>query len=853
MDVLISVRRAGADVDQGAMARAGEIVSRVYETFAGQGSRLGAVFDASLGADIERLRLMLAAVPASRTRVWGRDAGEGGDDASTGPEIRRLRWQRCVAEREPQVVVDVCLGACDETQQDGALGGLSTLLPFAAMHPREAMAGVDVTAHAVSREGLAVLVANGWATLAQPSDASVESLRAATGPDGALPAPRSARGDAVYRIGGSDAAGLDATMRQLLRGGGHVVDEGADLGALMSELSLETTLRLAHAAGGYGLLRRVQQGEPLPHPDVLGWLHGVARGGRVVTDADPWYVVRRDLDAQVDRLCASGAGAPDDRDLRDDVAQVGAGESRILVDISALAKFDAKSGIQRVVRNVLRHLETLLAAEAQARIVPIAFLDDGRCRQAARFYARFMDLPYDIPDDDVVVPRPGDVFLGLDLSAHIVPRYRERFEWMRRLGIPIHFVVYDLLPLQRPEAFDPRVVDLFRAWYAAVADLADGVLCISRAVADEFVTWLDEYAPRRATPIDVGYFHLGADILSGDAPAEAGPAPFDGRDYALMVSTLEPRKGYVQALDAFELLWADGEDLALVIVGKQGWLMAGFVERLNTHPELGRRLHWFAGIDDAALVNLYRHASFLLSASEGEGFGLPLIEASQYGVPVVCRDLPVFKEIAGDAAFYFSGYTPEALADALRAWRSGGDTRGTGTIAWKTWSESSAEFVAALIAHRPYRRWTRTSDRRIFSGYNARLITVAGERSRGDIVTAGRAGILLYGPYEPLHAGRHRLRVSGDMDACPAQGVGFDIVADQGRLEIAVWSVSASHDGVLSDTLFDVPRDVSDLEVRIVVDASHRVRVSKLEIIPDAVPAPVESHSISGNSEEPNR
>ena len=57
-------------------------------------------------------------------------------------------------------------------------------------------------------------------------------------------------------------------------------------------------------------------------------------------------------------------------------------------------------------------------------------------------------------------------------------------------------------------------------------------------------------------------------------------------------------------------------------------------------------------------------------ASEGEGFGLAIVEGARHGKPLILRDIPVFREIAGKHAFYFRGDTPEELAKALREWFS---------------------------------------------------------------------------------------------------------------------------------------------------------------------------------------
>ena len=55
-------------------------------------------------------------------------------------------------------------------------------------------------------------------------------------------------------------------------------------------------------------------------------------------------------------------------------------------------------------------------------------------------------------------------------------------------------------------------------------------------------------------------------------------------------------------------------------------------------------------------------------ASEAEGFGLPLIEAAHYGLPLLLRDIPVFREIAGPHASYFTEAIPQLLAIRLAFW-----------------------------------------------------------------------------------------------------------------------------------------------------------------------------------------
>jgi glycosyltransferase involved in cell wall biosynthesis len=211
-----------------------------------------------------------------------------------------------------------------------------------------------------------------------------------------------------------------------------------------------------------------------------------------------------------------------------------------------------------------------------------------------------------------------------------------------------------------------------------------------------------------------GHARLGADLEATQPPLEAARdmAPADGavldavhaRRTLLMVGTLEPRKMHAQALDAFELLWQRGVEVNLVIVGKLGWNVEGLAERLRGHPHRGRLLHWPERAGDELLLALYRDATALLAASAGEGFGLPLIEAAQHGLPVIARDLPVFREVGGDHAWYFEAGDAAALADALERWldlHAQGMAPASAGMPCLTWAESARAFLDCIDGNLP--------------------------------------------------------------------------------------------------------------------------------------------------------
>ena len=344
---------------------------------------------------------------------------------------------------------------------------------------------------------------------------------------------------------------------------------------------------------------------------------------------------------------------------------------QLLLDISELVECDAKTGIQRVVRNILEEL--LSHPPAGYRVEPIYATIDHGYLYARQFTLRFLECPETILPDDIIEYHSGDLFLGLDLRPQVVQAQRAFYQHLRNHGIQVKFVVYDLLPILLPTAFPAGEEETYRAWLTVVLE-SDGAVCISQAVGDELKEWLRENGLARQRKFKISYFHLGADIKNSSPTrgmpknAEQTLAQISDRPSFLVVGTIEPRKGLTQVLVAFEQLWAQEQNINLIIVGKQGWMVESLIRRLRNHPKLNERLFWLECISDEYLEGVYASSTCLIAASEGEGFGLPLIEAAQHGLPIIARDIPVFREVAGNHAFYFAGHEPQDLVAAIQKW-----------------------------------------------------------------------------------------------------------------------------------------------------------------------------------------
>lgn len=377
-------------------------------------------------------------------------------------------------------------------------------------------------------------------------------------------------------------------------------------------------------------------------------------------------------------------------------------QPQFLLDISSLVQSDAKSGIQRVVRSLLA--EFLANPPAGFNVQPIYF--DGNIYRYAKRFSALITGTVDTGADSVVDFWQDDVYLSLDLIMHLTPRVHAFHTNLVARGIKFYFIVYDILLAQHPEWWPEGTATQFDVWLRSISTIATGLICISRAVEYELEQWLAAHPPARVEhgPM-IGSFHLGADVRNS-LPSRGMPSTSArvleqtrSRTSFVMVSTIEPRKGYAQALTAFELLWAKGHDVNLIIVGKRGWLVEETTRRLASHSENDQRLFWLEGISDEYLERVYQESQCLIAASEGEGFGLPLIEAAQHKLPIIARDIPVFREVAGGHAYYFQADQPAELAQAIESWLvlyKADQHPKSNNMPWLTWRESAAQLLKAL-------------------------------------------------------------------------------------------------------------------------------------------------------------
>ena len=385
---------------------------------------------------------------------------------------------------------------------------------------------------------------------------------------------------------------------------------------------------------------------------------------------------------------------------------------RLFLDVTATDHARLKSGIERVALALCRELMDLEPTLGVVTPVCLAFeKEQWVYREAIDLMGEQLGIAENLRVAQPIEMHANDTLLILDLKTHHIFEASQHgmFERLRARGVRQYNIVHDLLPLRLPDVFPPGTNEHHARWLQVISTL-DGALCISAHVADDLRSWRDENG-YEDSDYRIGRFMLGADLGTFDAgnghtqPEKQPPLRAlinRSRRTFLMVGTIEPRKGYLEVLDSFERLWRQGHDFRLVVVGRPGWPSVPHeqrrdiphtVFRFTNHPEKYRRFIWIANADDRKLEQAYEQADCLIAASYDEGFGLPLVEAARRGIPVIARDIAVFREVAPEGTRFFKhGELDHTVAN----WQKpAGPPQPAPTITWK---ESAQQVLRWLDA-----------------------------------------------------------------------------------------------------------------------------------------------------------
>lgn len=323
--------------------------------------------------------------------------------------------------------------------------------------------------------------------------------------------------------------------------------------------------------------------------------------------------------------------------------------------------------------------------------------------------ALFSGTPQVLPTQQLLDTHEGDILLLLDSSWHM--GIWAAVDGLRKKGVQPVALTYDLIPILYPQFVDNDLVTVFSNWFKQASAQCDGFISISQTVQAEV-----EEALERNPEVDLsckftGHFVLGADFLTkGSDPAKIRKALPDmfslkssllktGNIY-LAVGTIEPRKNHQYLLDAFDSLWAKGGDMTLCCVGKCGWKNEDVLLRIRKHKLYGKNLFLWNDLNDDELGFCYQNAQMLLFASHAEGFGLPIIEGLNFGLPVMASDIPVHREVGKNNIKYFDLSDANDLVIKIENQEKEGfsDKRDfPHSFQWINWTQSGHSLMKAIV------------------------------------------------------------------------------------------------------------------------------------------------------------
>jgi len=275
-----------------------------------------------------------------------------------------------------------------------------------------------------------------------------------------------------------------------------------------------------------------------------------------------------------------------------------------------------------------------------------------------------------------------------------------------RAGCPQAVTIHDVQYRYHPEDLSWAELAATRALVWGSCRRAAGILTASENSAADLRRWNGVRGERlRVTPYGVSEFLRSADG-EGEAERLAAEAGVRG-PFLLTVANSYPHKNLAGLAAAFNRL--EGVNPHAGGIGGQarrGEEALQAALRGLREPGRVRRLR---GLSPATLRALYRKAELFVFPTLFEGFGLPVVEAMACGAPVACSNIPVLREVAGDAAAFFDPLDAEGTAEALRdlledpeALRALGDRgrRRAEGFTWERTARATREFLARLAAQR---------------------------------------------------------------------------------------------------------------------------------------------------------
>lgn len=354
----------------------------------------------------------------------------------------------------------------------------------------------------------------------------------------------------------------------------------------------------------------------------------------------------------------------------------------IYIDITSISYKDDHAGIHRLLKAIIKFFPEICKTNDECHFVRYS-ISQNRYVNICFNGNTWQEISY-------VQFQENSIFFKADLNPYSAPY--GLYQQLKRLNIKIVTICYDLVYILFPEFFvHSNHANVLKENLDNDINLADLIICISQAVENELLVYAREKKPKTS------YFHPGADFNSTKILQKNKSKSKSKTIKFLAVSTVEPRKGYYELVQAFDKVLISGFDASLTIIGRDGWNNDDDKNAILKSPYFNSNIFWNENCNDEHLLKYYNESDCFIFPSVYEGFGLGLVEAAHYGLPLLLRDLPVFREIAKENAIYFDQYSSTLEEQIIYCIKNIKALPNSQKIRIYSWKESIEHLYSAVI------------------------------------------------------------------------------------------------------------------------------------------------------------
>ncbi len=239
-----------------------------------------------------------------------------------------------------------------------------------------------------------------------------------------------------------------------------------------------------------------------------------------------------------------------------------------------------------------------------------------------------------------------DIFFS---PAHYAPRF---------CPVPIVVTIHDLSYFYYPDEFLRKDLYQLKNWTKYSAEKARKIIAVSKNTKKDLMKYY--HVPENKVEVIYNGFNNKLKIKN-----EKRKIKLKSKKYILYLGTIQPRKNLGTLIAAFQLMLKEKPEYSLIIAGKKGWLYEKIFDRVKA-LNLEEKVIFTGYVNDEEKTELYENASIFVLPSLYEGFGIPLLEAMNFGCPLISSFTSSLPEIGGDACLYFDPTKPIELKEKMK-------------------------------------------------------------------------------------------------------------------------------------------------------------------------------------------